>query len=244
MRWSYAGVCGGREWFFEGGGRWRRKEEERADQGQYSKSSDSPLLSPRWRRRAHSRERRTEFGEQREKGGREEEEETSQPPSEEASEGARETYTCRRPYLACATVDIQERKVSFDLEYRGEHRVTHMIPRPRLSSQPNFLSKLIVSMLAIRSSTEEGHRVVQIRVIDLNGHVAARGKGRSARARREDSNDEERAYCTQGCTRSPYHSGKRVDLKTQAFIDMRRWKRPDHPLPSTSASEITVSRDR
>lgn len=31
-----------------------------------------------------------------------------------------------------------------------------------------------------------------------------------------------------------YHSGKTDDLRTIDFVDMSRWKRPDHPFPSTS----------
>ena len=49
-------------------------------------------------------------------------------------------------------------------------------------------------------------------------------------------------YCSQGWMRSPYHSGKRVDLRTHAFIDMRRWKRPDQPLPSTSITYLYCRR--
>lgn len=53
-----------------------------------------------------------------------------------------------------------------------------------------------------------------------------------------------RTHWSHGWTRSAYHSGKSVDLKTQAFIDMRRWKRPDQPLPSTSITYLYCERKR
>lgn len=45
---------------------------------------------------------------------------------------------------------------------------------------------------------------------------------------------DEGTHWTHSWMRSWYHSGKAVDLRTTERVDIKRWKRPDQPLPSTS----------
>mgnify|MGYP001600899137 FL=1 len=117
-----------------------------------------------------------------------------------------------------------------------------MIPRPDLPDDPNPLREVLVRTLAVGRTSEEGHDVVEIRVVDLDGNVAA-SEGTSAQLVLSEKAGT--THCTQGCIRSLYHSGKRVDLRTVAFIDMRRWKRPLQPFPSTSMTYLyCVARTR
>lgn len=60
----------------------------------------------------------------------------------------------------------------------------HMILRPSFPLGPNLGRHRIVTVLAIRPTTEKGHDVVKVAVIDLYGHVAARdGRQRIASKR-------------------------------------------------------------
>lgn len=88
---------------------------------------------------------------------------------------------------------------------------------------------------SVGRTPEEGHDVVEIRVVDLDGNVAASEESAISERSRGTTRT---THWTQGCIRSLYHSGNRVDLSTVAFIDMRRWKRPLQPFPSTSMTYL------
>lgn len=103
---------------------------------------------------------------------------------------------------------------------------THVLLRPPLPLAPNFRRQLFVSVLPVRIPSEERHDIVEVRVVHLDGDVARKGEGGCQRC---GTRKGRKAYWTQGCIRSLYHSGNRVDLRTVAFIDMRRWNRPLQP---------------
>lgn len=48
---------------------------------------------------------------------------------------------------------------------------THMIPRPLLPRQSNLRRQLLMSIQSLRSTTEKGHDIVDISIIDFDGHV-------------------------------------------------------------------------
>lgn len=50
-----------------------------------------------------------------------------------------------------------------------------MVSRPVFSCETDFLRQFVVRTLAVRSPSEEGEDVVDVRVIDLDGNIAVGG---------------------------------------------------------------------
>lgn len=65
-----------------------------------------------------------------------------------------------------------------------------MIPGPLLARETDLLAEIVVAMLAVRSAAEEGQGVVDVRVVDLDRHIAVREE-RSVSAMEERRRDRD-----------------------------------------------------
>ena len=90
---------------------------------------------------------------------------------------------------------------------------------PSLALSSDLFGKVVVPVLPVGPAAEEGHDVVEVRVVNLHRYVAVE-KGATSELGRWTG--KEATHWTHGCTLSLYHSGNRVDLRTIAFIDMSR----------------------
>lgn len=101
-------------------------------------------------------------------------------------------------------------RIDTQKEIRGHSRHIYfppVVPGPDTTVLTELLSERVVGSSSVGCTDEEGHRIVQVGVVDLDGDVAAR-----VRSAMSPGGDGGGTYWTQGWIRSAYHSGKTVDL--------------------------------
>ena len=149
----------------------------------------------------------------------------------------------------CASrrISIQDARV---LEDESQQVCLHVFPPPEIagpcgSGRRDLFGEVVVrARSVVRRTLEEGENREQVRVVDFERHVTGEVKRRrqpSGLQKRERNRTG--THCTQGWTRSAYHSGKMVLLSTSELLDMRlfahqkNWS--DSTLPNDSRSKLT-----
>jgi len=86
----------------------------------------------------------------------------------------------------------------------GHVLLAPVVARPVLARRADLLGELVVRTFAVGRAAEERHDVVQVRVVDLDGDVAARRVRVSQQGERRRRPRTKGTHWSQGWMRSPY----------------------------------------